>query len=152
MNKTLAWFLYIRKYHIRQICGRVKNWKTVSYSPNFSSQIFTHTPKMYLSVCTDCSVFAKFFLANSLYSLLKFPPTKSFPCTIMYIILYTQFCYTCQSATYLLQWSHTASGSTWTHLGWCLPAQEQQVMYKWNVTIENDVIYVSLPVQNAFQT
>ena len=48
-----------------------------TYSLKFSSPIFTDIPEMYyFGICTDCSLFAKFFLPNSfyLYSSLKFPP------------------------------------------------------------------------------
>ena len=55
-------------------CG--KNWwiwQIVSYLP---SPIFTDAPR----ICTDCSLFTKFFL--NLYCWSKFFPAKFFPCTV----------------------------------------------------------------------
>ena len=55
----------------------------MSHSPKFSSPIFTDTQKTYMA-CTDCCLFAKFFLPNSFYlhDLPKFSPAKYFPCKI----------------------------------------------------------------------
>ena len=52
---------------------------------NFPRQ---YTETVY-GICIDCTLFAKFFLANSfcLYSSSKFYPTKYFPCTVT-ILMY----------------------------------------------------------------
>ena len=42
---------------IPYILGTGKNCRIMSYSPKFSSPIFTDTAKMYFGICTDCSLF-----------------------------------------------------------------------------------------------
>ena len=55
--------------------------RIVSYSPKFSSPLYIHRHTeniLNFGICTDCSIFAKFFLTNSfyLYGSPNFPPPK----------------------------------------------------------------------------
>ena len=53
------------------------------FAKTFLTNIHRYTENVF-GICTDCSLFAKFFLANNfyLYGLPKFSPTKYFLCTV----------------------------------------------------------------------
>ena len=76
---------YVHNVHRKTMVGQNwQIWRIVSHSPKLSSQIFTNTRKTYYGIGTDCSLFTKFFLANSFYlhGLPKFSATKYFSCTV----------------------------------------------------------------------
>ena len=85
MLRTYRWLKGIATwyYHTWEIW-----WEKLANLANhelFGKDFLTNIHRYTLTICTDCSLFAKFFLTNSfyLYGLTKFSPTKYFPCTVL---------------------------------------------------------------------
>ena len=94
---TITHHLYIHNFLKHLIKDTNTHNKKTSYTKQNSIQdILPYTRKFWWGIkigkslakfsalCTDCCLFAKFFLANSfyLYDSPKFSPTKYFPCTV----------------------------------------------------------------------
>ena len=65
----------------------------------FLTNIHRYTENVF-GICTDCSLFSKFFSANSfyLYGSPKFVPAKYFPCMMYRFVFTVVFLHCCQSA------------------------------------------------------
>ena len=68
------------KYGTPENSGRGKNCEL--FTKIFPTNIHRYTENVF-GICTDCSLFAEFFLTNSFYGLPKFYPAKIFPCTYL---------------------------------------------------------------------
>ena len=88
MSDIQWWWLTMYNYCIWETFSR-KNWQIESNSPKFCLQIFTNSySKNVFGICTDRSLFVKFFPANSfyLYGSPKFPSPKF--SSVYYLFLY----------------------------------------------------------------
>ena len=99
-------YSHVYTYHIWEIFGRGRSRQIVSHSPKFSSPIFTGNV---YGICTDCCLFANFFLANSFYhhGSPKFSPTKYFLCTVC-MSIHTCTCPHTHTHTHAYTHTHTA--------------------------------------------
>ena len=83
-------YMYVYIVHRKILAGeKLANLVNCELFAKFSSPVFRYTENVF-GICTDCSLFVKFFLTNNfyLYGLSKFSPTKIFPCTV-YIFICT---------------------------------------------------------------
>ena len=80
---------FVNVYRTQENFGGGKYWWIrwiMSYSPKFSLPTFGYTENVF-GICTDCSLFAKFFLANSFY-LNGWPKFSRVPTVLVLVLKY----------------------------------------------------------------